>query len=100
MSIDIEKITVKEAPLSVSRSTVESGDYRERLKAEYFQTKSRMEKLHRMLIRYRADKIKYDIASPVFVLENQEQCMRQYLEVLEIRAEYENIDLYGEETYL
>lgn len=32
------------------------------------------------------------------VLENQEQCMRQYLEVLETRAEYENIDLYGEET--
>lgn len=84
--------------LKETTKMMESGDYKERFKAEYFQTKTRMEKLHRMLTRYRANTLEFNTDCPIFVLENQEHCMRQYLDILEIRAEYENIDLYGEAT--
>lgn len=70
------------------RSTVEmmfSSDYKERFRAEYYQTKIRYEKLHRMTIQYEA--------GTLALLREQKAAMGNYLHALEVRAEIENVDL-------
>lgn len=78
-----------------------SSDYKDRFKAEYYQTKIRYEKLHAMLIKYHAglqngDVSKYLGFEPkcsISVLTSQEMYMKQYLDQLSIRAEIEGIVL-------
>lgn len=70
-----------------------SEDYKERFKAEYFQTKIRYEKLHSMLIKKEAGTLDYTPKCPLSVLINQKRYMGEYLKTLEIRAEIEGIDL-------
>lgn len=70
-----------------------SDDYKERFKAEYFQTKIRYEKLHSMLIKREAGTLDYTPKCPLSVLINQKRYMGEYLKTLEIRAEIEGIDL-------
>ncbi len=70
-----------------------SGDYQDRFKAEYFQTKIRLEKLHNMLIKMDAGTLDFTPNSPKNVLQMQENYMRQYLNQLEVRAQYEHIEL-------
>lgn len=70
-----------------------SGDYQDRFKAEYFQTKIRLEKLHNMLIKIDAGTLDFTPNSPKNVLQMQENYMRQYLNQLEVRAQYEHIEL-------
>lgn len=68
-----------------------SDDYRERLKAEYFQTKIRAGKLH-SLIQYDMDLAN----SPKIILERQLNAMLDYLSTLALRAEFEGIALEEE----
>lgn len=63
-----------------------SNDYRERFKAEYFQTKIRSSKLQ-VLIEER------NIDSAVIVLERQLASMMDYLSILALRAQFEGISL-------
>ena len=78
-----------------------SSDYKDRFKAEYYQLKIRYEKLHNMLIKYHAglqngDVTKYLGFEPkcsLTVLTTQEMYMKQYLDQLSIRAEIEEIEL-------
>ena len=74
---------------------MQSQDFKERFKAEYHQTKIRYEKLHKLVIKIKAGtamRLKH-FTCPEWLLEEQEATMRQYLCQLEIRAEYEGIDL-------
>lgn len=78
------------------KDTVElmnSSDYKERFKAEYLQTKIRYNALHKMLIKHEAGKLDFTPTTPVRMLAEQKRYMGEYLRVLEIRAEYEGIDL-------
>lgn len=78
------------------KDTVEmmnSEDYKERFKAEYFQTKIRYEKLSNMLIKRKAGTLNFDPSCSKEVLEDQLYYMNEYLRTLRIRAEIEKIDL-------
>lgn len=78
------------------KDTVElmlSDDYKERFKAEYYQTKIRYEKLHRMIIKYDAKTLDFEPSCGIDLLKSQVSNMGQYLCCLEIRAEVEGIDL-------
>lgn len=78
------------------KDTVElmvSEDYKERFKAEYYQTKMRYEKLHKLLIKYEAGVLDFEITCPEDILRDQEYYMYNYLKCLEIRAEIEKIEL-------
>lgn len=78
------------------KDTVEmmnSSDYKERFKAEYWQTKIRYEKLHKMIIKYEACTLEFEPKCSIDVLKTQESYMHLYLNWLEIRAEIENIEL-------
>lgn len=70
-----------------------SEDYKERFKAEYFQTKIRCEKLHAMLIKSDAGMLDFKPTCPIATLRQQERIMQEYLRTLEIRATLEGIDL-------
>lgn len=70
-----------------------SEDYKERFKAEYWQTKVRYNKLHKMIIRYEAGTLDFTPSCPIEVLKEQRRHMGEYLHSLEVRAEIENVDL-------
>ena len=70
-----------------------SPDYKERLKAEYWQTKIRYEKHHRMTVKYEAGTLDFEPDCELSLLLEQKKYMGLYLNRLEIRAAIENIDL-------
>lgn len=70
-----------------------SEDYKERFKAEYYQTKIRYDKLHSMLVKNEAGTLDFKPTCPVPVLATQKRYMGEYLRQLEIRAEIEGIEL-------
>ena len=78
------------------KDTVEmmnSEDYKERFKAEYYQTKIRYEKLNNMLIKYEAETLDFTPTCPIEKLEEQKYHMNEYLRTLRVRAEIEKIEL-------
>lgn len=70
-----------------------SGDYKERFKAEYWQTKIRYERLHRMCVQYEAGTLGFEPKCTIEILNRQASHMGRYLKLLEIRAEIEGISL-------
>lgn len=70
-----------------------SEDYKDRFKAEYFQTKIRCDKLHAMLIKNDAGTLDFKPTCPSLNLRQQERAMLEYLKTLEIRAAIEGIEL-------
>lgn len=97
------KITLNE---TISNMT--SGDYRKRFCAEYWQTKIRAEKLKRLVHQIEAAQIMRgdfrQIGKPDLIEEPKHDCpydmlcdqlkvMERYLEILEVRAFIEEINL-------
>ena len=72
---------------------MDNEDYKERFKAEYYQTKIRYEKLHKMVVKYEAGTLNFEPKCPMSLFQRQLGVMREYLNVLEMRAEIEEIDL-------
>lgn len=70
-----------------------SEDYTERFKAEYYQTKIRYDKLHKMIIKYEADTLDFEPSCSLGLLKDQASFMGNYLRTLEVRAEIEKIEL-------
>lgn len=86
-----------------------SEDYKERFKAEYYQTKIRYERLKKFNTRIKAAEITIEAAErtgfmdnavempkhdcPVDLLREQQTIMGNYLHILEIRAVIEGIEL-------
>lgn len=70
-----------------------SDDYKDRFKAEYWQTKIRYEKLHKMCIKYEANTLDFEPKCKLELLNMQKMNMGMYLHTLEVRAEVEGIDL-------
>lgn len=70
-----------------------SANYKERFKAEYWQTKIRYEKLHRMTVKYEAGSLDFEPDCELSLLLEQKKYMGLYLNRLEVRAEVERIDL-------
>ena len=81
-----------------------STDYKERFKAEYYQTKNRYEKLKKLNTKIEAANLtKFNCLSKVVempkhdcpddMLKEQQNIMGHYLHILEVRAEIENIEL-------
>ena len=73
-----------------------SEDYKERFKAEYYQTKIRYEKLKAYCNRievedYTKDRVPHDC--PFHMLREQQRAMGEYLRILELRALIEKIEL-------
>lgn len=72
-----------------------SLDWKERFKAEYWQVKIRWRKLHRMLVKCEAGTLDFELNCSLELLKKQAFHMGSYIYILEVRAEIENIDLGG-----
>lgn len=72
---------------------MQSADYKERFKAEYYQTKIRYTKLHNMLVKADAGTLEFTPTCPLDLLRDQKANMGKYLYCLEVRAQIEGIKL-------
>ena len=68
-------------------------DWKERFVQEYKELKERYNKLHRMVIKYEAGTLDFTPNCSLGLLKEQEMYMCDYLRILEIRSEIEDIDL-------
>lgn len=97
--------------LNDTKTFMTSFDYKERFVAEYWQVKIRYEKLKdfntKLEAAIRSKNVHYEDNSitvldmpkhdcPVDLLREQQQVMGEYLHILELRAAFENINLYME----
>lgn len=72
---------------------MQSADYKERFKAEYYQLKIRYEKLETMLVSYNDGTLDFTPSCSYGILSEQWNIMGAYLHILKARADIENIDL-------
>lgn len=70
-----------------------STDYKDRFKAEYYQTKIRYDALHKMLTKLDAGTLDFTPACSRLTLIQQQRHMNDYLHDLEVRAEIEGVEL-------
>ena len=70
-----------------------SKDYKERFKAEYYQTRIRRDKLSRMILDYNSGKLEFEPISSIYLLKTQLDAMNTYINILEMRAMTEGINL-------
>lgn len=68
-------------------------DWKERVVQEYKELKERYNKLHKMLIKYEAGTLDFTPNCSLELLKEQKMYMGEYLRILEIRSEIEDIDL-------
>lgn len=73
-----------------------SEDYKERFRAEYWQTSIRTAALAHIIINY--NKLNFKTACPKNILEEQLKSMSDYLNILQKRAIIEKIPLIKEEN--
>ena len=71
-----------------------SPDFKERFKAEVYQLENRINGLTRMLIKYKNGTLEFNPNCSYDILNEQRIYMIKYLEILEKRAEIENIDIH------
>lgn len=82
--------------LKDTEKLMESADYDERFKAEYYQTKIRYEKLKDYANKIEVEDItgrKMLHVCPLDMLREQQRYMGQYLHVMELRAIIEGVEL-------
>jgi hypothetical protein len=70
-----------------------SKDYKERFRAEYWQTKIRYDKLHAIIVKYDAKTLAFDPHCSIDILKEQAKAMGEYLYCLEVRAQMEQVSL-------
>lgn len=70
---------------------MQSEDYKDRLRAEYYQLEDRIIKLSNMLEKYKAGTLNFTPSCSYELLSYQLQTMNAYKRVLEERAEIEGI---------
>lgn len=72
---------------------MKSDDFKERFKAEYYQTKIRYDKLDAMTVKYEAGTLSFTPNCSLELLKEQKAFMGNYIRCLKIRAEIEGIEL-------
>lgn len=82
-----------EMDLSDTVASMCSENYKERFAAEYYQTKIRYMKLHKMCIKYEAGTLDFTPTCSLELLKEQKAAMGRYLGCLEVRAQIEGVAL-------
>lgn len=73
--------------------TEEAPAYVNRMINEYHELKDKYTKLHRMLVKHEAGTLDFEPTCPIELLKHQANVMGEYLHILEVRAEIENVKL-------
>lgn len=72
---------------------MDSNDFKDRFRAEYFQLDNRINGLYTMLEKYRKGTLNFTPKCDIKTLDAQLTAMIQYRKILVFRAQLENIDL-------
>ena len=79
-------------------SMMESHDYKERFRAEYYQLRIRISKLSKLISDYGFGKLDFEPACSMKLLMNQHNAMIEYEKYLRERSFVEHIDIdFGED---
>lgn len=70
-----------------------SAEYKDRFKAEYYQAKIRYDKLDDMTVKYEACTLTFIPKCSLDLLKEQKKYLGNYIRILKIRAEIEGIEL-------
>lgn len=70
-----------------------SSDYKDRFKAEYYQAKIRYDKLDDITVKYEANTLTFTPKCSLTLLKKQKMYLGNYIRILKIRAEIEGIEL-------
>ena len=73
--------------------TEEVPAYVNRMITEYHELKDKYTKLRHMLVKHEAGTLDFEPTCPIELLEHQANVMGEYLHILEVRAEIENVKL-------
>ena len=87
-NIEVMKMQIKDTV-----NLMLSDSYKDRFRAEYFQTKERYQRLHLMIVKNEVGVLDFQPDCPLDLLKRQAKAMGEYLYVLEMRAHLEKIDL-------
>ena len=91
------EITEEKNPFASTVDSMLSHDYKERFKAEYYQTKIRYERLKAFNNRIEDSMMKNVVEPkhdcPAHLLREQQHAMGEYLHILEVRAIIEGVEL-------
>ena len=79
--------------LNATVGMMNSEDYKERFKAEYYQVVIRYKKLQAMLDKWDKGELNFEPTCPRSTYNMQIKAMTDYIAVLEARAVMENVDL-------
>ena len=71
----------------------DTNNYKQRFINEYVELKDRYNTLHKMLIKYDAWKLEFTPTCLIDTVRKQKSLMGQYLNVLEVRAIIEDVEL-------
>lgn len=74
-------------------SMMNSSDFKERFRAEYFQLKNRIDGLNNMLDKYRKNELTFKPKCNIKILDGQLNSMKSYMTHLVERAKIEGISL-------
>ena len=89
----MEQAEMNQLTLERSAELMLSGDYRERMAAEWAQVTIRLRRLQDMLDAYRDGKLGFEPTCPITLLREQALVMQEYVDILEKRAELEDVRL-------
>jgi hypothetical protein len=76
---------------------MESSDYQDRFRAEYYQLETRASKLSNMIADLATGELSFEPKTPDWVFRQQLNAMIDYLNILGARAQIEGISLEKEE---
>ena len=83
----------KNEVLAATAALMTSEDYKDRFKAEYIQLKNRYEGLKRMTDNWDNGTLNFTPTCPRATYNFQLRAMKEYLDILEVRAKIEGISL-------
>ena len=83
----------KNEVLAATAALMTSENYKDRFKAEYIQLKNRYEGLKRMIDNWDNGTLSFPPTCPRATYKFQLRAMKDYLDILEIRAKIEGINL-------
>ena len=89
---NIKKEVIKKQ-LKDTIEMMNSKDFKERFKAEYYQLSIRLDALTSMLIKWEQNMLNFEPKCSKETLENQFIFMQGYISILRLRAQIEGIDL-------
>lgn len=70
-----------------------SKDYKDRFKAEYYQNKIRRDKLSKIISDYNSGELEFIPISSIYLLRTQLDAMNTYINILQLRAIAEGIEI-------